>query len=164
MVVRVVMKKIYISFILFFISCSSLMAETLYMNCEETIQEVREATYDDLFVKGEIIGNNYVRLKNNKIIDIYFAYPGGEAFDLLRNKKVKKNSLGFTVEEKYKDKNFKTHESFKFLKPLEDYVYKRTTYFWSKGTDTDGENVSDYDGSGRCEFINKKEFLKLINK
>ena len=87
MVVRVVMKKIYISFILFFISCSSLVAETIYMDCEETIKEVREATYDDLFVKGEIIGNNYVRLRNNKIIDIYFSYPGGEAFDLLRNKK-----------------------------------------------------------------------------
>ena len=48
------------------------------------------------------------------------------------------------------------------IRPLDDYVFKRSSYFWTAETSTDGENVSDYDSSGRCETIEKKEYLKLI--
>ena len=43
-----------------------------------------------------------------------------------------------------------------------DYILKRSSYFWAAETSTDGENVSDYDGAGRCETIKKEEYLKLI--
>ena len=154
------MKKI-LTIIFLLLSSSTLYAKTIYLNCEEIVQKVREATYEGLYVKGNVIGNNFVKIKS-KTIDIHFAYPGGETFELLINKKFKKNNLGITVKDQYKDSNFKTKEFLEFIKPVDDYILKRSSYFWTAETSTDGENVSDYDGAGRCETIKKEEYLKLI--
>ena len=154
------MKKILtIIFLLLF--SSTLYAKTTYLNCEEIVQKVREATYEGLYVEGEVIGNGFVKIKS-KTIDIHYAYPGGETFELLINKKFKKNGTGITVKDQYKDSNFKTEEILEFIKPIDDYILKRSSYFWAAETSTDGENVSDYDGAGRCETIKKEEYLKLI--
>tara|TARA_B100000282_G_C31419944_1_gene348566 strand:- start:63 stop:530 length:468 start_codon:yes stop_codon:yes gene_type:complete len=154
------MKKILIIIFLLLFNSTS-YAETIYLNCEEIVQKVREATYESLYVEGKTIGNSFVKIKS-KTIDMHYAYPGGETFELITNKKFKKTDLGFTVKDKYKDNKFKTEEFFEFIKPLDDYVFKRSSYFWTAETSTDGENVSDYDSSGRCETIEKKEYLKLI--
>ena len=154
------MKKILIIIFLLLFNSTS-YAETIYLNCEEIVQKVREATYESLYVEGKTIGNSFVKIKS-KTIDMHYAYPGGETFELINNKKFKKTDLGFTVKDKYKDNKFKTEEFFEFIKPLDDYVFKRSSYFWTAETSTDGENVSDYDSSGRCETIEKKEYLKLI--
>jgi hypothetical protein len=154
------MKNILI-IIFFLLFNSTSYAKIIYLNCEETIQKVRETTYESLYVEGEIIGNAFVKIKS-KTIDIHYAYPGGEIFELIINKKFKKTTLGFTVKDKYKDAKFKTEEFFEFVKPLDDYVFQRSSYFWNAETSTDGENVSDYDGSARCETIEKKEYSKLI--
>ena len=154
------MKKILIIIFLLLFNSTS-YAETIYLNCEEIVQKAKEATYESLYVEGKTIGNSFVKIKS-KTIDMHYAYPGGETFELIINKKFKKTDLGFTVKDKYKDNKFKTEEFFEFIKPLDDYVFKRSSYFWTAETSTDGENVSDYDSSGRCETIEKKEYLKLI--
>ena len=154
------MKKILIIIFLLLFNSTS-YAETIYLNCEEIVQKVREATYESLYVEGKTIGNSFVKIKS-KTIDMHYAYPGGETFELIINKKFKKTDLGFTIKDKYKDNKFKAEEFFEFIKPLDDYVFKRSSYFWTAETSTDGENVSDYDSSGRCETIEKKEYLKLI--
>ena len=154
------MKKILI--IIFLLSFSSnLSAKNTYLNCEEKIKEVREATYESLYVEGDILGNSFVKIKK-KTIDIYYAYSGGESFELIINKKFKKTSLGLTVKDQYKDNKFKSKEFWEFVKPTDEYVFKRSSYFFSAETQEDGENVSDHDGIGRCEKIEKKEYLKLI--
>ena len=154
------MKKILITIFLLLIS-STTYAETIYLNCEETIKKVREATYESLYVEDKIIGNSFIRIKS-KTIDIYYAYSGGETFDLLINKKFKKTDLGLIVKDQYKDNQFKSKEFWELIRPLDDYVFKRSSYFWTAETSTDGENISDYDSAGRCETIEKKEYLKLI--
>ena len=154
------MKKILMTIFLLTLSSNS-YAKNIYLNCEEIVQKVREATYKILFNEGEIAGNVFVKIKT-KTVDIYYAYPGGEAFELLINKKFKKDALGFSIKDQYKDSKFKTKEFFEFIKPSDNYVFKRSTYFWAAETSEDGENVHDYDGAGRCETIEKKEYLKLI--
>ena len=156
------MKKIsMIIFLLTLTLNSNSYAKNIYLNCEEIVQKVREATYEILFNEGEISGNLFVKIKT-KTVDIYYAYPGGEAFELLINKKFQKDDSGFLIKDQYKDSKFKTKEFFKFIKPTDTYVFKRSSYFWAAETSTDGENVHDYDGAGRCETIEKKEYLKLI--
>jgi len=154
------MKKIFMIIFLLTLNSNS-YAKNIYLNCEEIVQKVREATYEILFNEGEIIGNVFVKIKT-KTADIYYAYPGGEAFELLINKKFQKDDLGFLIKDQYKDSKFKAKEFFEFIKPSDNYVFKRSSYFWAAETSTDGENVHDYDGAGRCETIEKKEYLKLI--
>ena len=154
------MKKIFL-IIFFLLFSSNLSAKTIYLNCEEVIKEVREVTYESLYVEGEVLGSIFVKIKK-KTVDIFYAYSGGESFELLINKKFKKTKLGFTVKAQYKDSEFRTKEFLKFIKPVDEYVYHRSSYFWTAGTSTDGENITDYDGAGRRETIEKTEYLKLI--
>ena len=48
------MKKILIIFFLLLFNSTS-YAKTIYLNCKETVQKVREATYKSLYVEGETI-------------------------------------------------------------------------------------------------------------
>ena len=154
------MKKILVIFFLLIFS-SNLNAQTIYLNCEEVVNKVRESSYGGLYTEGEVIGNIFLRIKK-KVVDVHFAYSGGKTFDLIINKKFKKTNLGFTVKDQYKDNQFKSKEFLEFIKPMDDYVFKRTSYFWSAETSTDGEDLTDYDGSGRCQIIEKKEYLRSI--
>tara|TARA_B100000965_G_scaffold173612_1_gene144964 strand:- start:260 stop:733 length:474 start_codon:yes stop_codon:yes gene_type:complete len=154
------MKKIII-IIFFLLLNSKLNAKTIYLECEEIVKEVREATYENLYEEGKVIGHSFVKIKK-KSIDIYFAYPNGESFEILINKRFKKTNLGFTVKDQYRDSQFKVKEFFEFIKPIDEYIFKRSNYFWSKETATDGENITDYDSAGRCITIDKAKYLKKI--
>ena len=61
------MKKI-LTIIFLLLSSSTLYAKTIYLNCEEIVQKVREATYEGLYVKGNVIGNNFVKIKSSSAI------------------------------------------------------------------------------------------------
>ena len=66
--------------------------------------------------------------------------------------------MGFSYSINWDDKEFKNSEEFKFIKPVDDYIYKRSSYFWAK---SDGkETITDFDSSGRCKFVEKKYYIQ----
>ena len=66
--------------------------------------------------------------------------------------------MGFSYSINWDDKEFKNSEEFKFIKPVDDYIYKRSSYFWAK---SDGEEtITDFDSSGRCKFVEKKYYIQ----
>ena len=155
------MKKVLL--LIFLLSfCSNLNAKTIYLNCEETVKEVREVgAYEIIYKEGKFLGNIFVKIKK-KTVFIDFAFKGGEAYNIISNKKFKKTSLGFKVMDQYKSSEFEVKEFFEFIKPIDNYVFKRSSYVYTAETATDGEDTTDYDGAGKCEMIDKLEYFKLL--
>ena len=143
--------------IIFFITNSK--AKDLYLQCEQKINNIR-SDGGGIYKKDSIAGYLFVELKKSKINA--FNIDGEYGYQFLIGEKVKKNELGFSVSLDWEDKEFKTSEMLKFLKPMDVYAFKRTSYFWAKSENKD--TITDYDSSGRCDYINKKEYTNKIKK
>ena len=133
-------------------------AKDLYLKCDQKINNLRSD--GGIYEKGAKAGDLFVKLKKSKIEA--FNIDGEYGYQILMGEKVKKNELGFSVSFEWEDNEFKTYEMLKFLKPMDLYAFTRTSYFWAKSDNKD--TITDYDSSGRCEYINNKEYIKKTKK
>ena len=70
--------------------------------------------------------------------------------------------MGFAVTKKYKDKEFESLDIYRFIEVENGYAFTREIKWWSAKTKDYPEQHEDYDSTGRCENINKKEYKKLL--
>ena len=154
MVVRIKMKYKILFFFSIFIFSSNLNAKDIYLSCESIIDNIRaDGGY---LIEGNDGGKILVKIKNSKAEAFYILEEDG--YQISFNEKIKKNKLGFSYSINWDDKEFKNSEEFKFIKPVDDYIYKRSSYFWAK---SDGkETITDFDSSGRCKFVEKKYYIQ----
>tara|TARA_B100000780_G_scaffold77771_1_gene52618 strand:- start:126 stop:617 length:492 start_codon:yes stop_codon:yes gene_type:complete len=138
----------------------------LYLECEEIVQDVRKGGINAiLYEKGKVLGTNYVFLKKNLTIKIYFRYDSeSKPFDFFSDTtKAKITNLGFSASEKGDYKDFKFSDDFKFIKIDDQYILSKKTYAWNiKTKDFPEADETDYDSSGRCKQISKQEYKKAI--
>ena len=117
----------------------------------------------NVFIGNNVIIGNKCKIQNNvSIYDNVYLEEGVFCGPSMVFTNVYNPRALIERKDKYKDTKFKSEEFFEFIKPSDDYVFQRSSYFWTAETSTDGENVSDYDSSGRCETIERKEYSKLI--
>ena len=154
MVVRIKMKYKILFFFSIFIFSSNLNAKDIYLSCESIIDNIRaDGGY---LIEGNDGGKILVKIKNSKAEAFYILEEDG--YQISFNEKIKKNKLGFSYSINWDDKEFKNSEEFNFIKPVDDYIYKRSSYFWAK---SDGkETITDFDSSGRCKFVEKKYYIQ----
>ena len=136
----------------------------LYLECEEIVNDVRKGGINAiLYEKDKVLGTNYLFLKKNLTIKIYFRYDSGskssEVFSDITKAKI--TNLGFSASEKADYKDFKYSDDFKFVKIDDQYILSKKTYFWNAKTkDFPEANEVDFDSSGRCTQISKQEYKK----
>ena len=129
-------------------------AKDIYLSCESIINNIRDD--GGYLVKGDDGGKILVKIKNSKAEAFYFLDNDG--YQISFDEKIKKNKLGFSYSINWNDKEFKNSEEFLFIKPVDEYVYKRSSYFWAKNDDK--KTITDFDSSGRCKFIKKKYYIQ----
>jgi len=134
-----------------------------YLKCPENIKKVRISStgYDK---EGDLIGTNYVKLKSESKITIHFSYDitKSKPHIVVENLGITNEGLGFSVTEEYKDKEIRAFEYFKFIKIKNEYAFLRTSKWWNAKTKEYDESELDYDSTGKCENIDKKDYKKFL--
>ena len=135
-----------------------LNAKELYLNCQQKLTKVRSngGYLDEGFYSGVIL----VKLKNSRIEA--FNSEGQSGYQFFFDEKIEKNSLGFKVSLKWDDNEFKNSEILEIIKPIDEYVFKRSSYFWAKNEPKD--TITDFDTSGRCKIIEREDYIKETKK
>ncbi len=151
-------KNILLIFCLLNLLITSSDAKDLYLKCNQKINNLRSD--GGIYEKDARAGYLFVKLKKSKIEA--FNIDGEYGYQFFMGEKVKKDELGFSVSLNWEDNEFKTYEMLKFLKPIDVYAFKRTSYFWAKSENKD--TITDYDSIGRCEYINNEEYTKKTKK
>ena len=135
----------------------------LYLKCPENIKKVRISStgYDK---EGDFIGTIYVKLKSESKITIHFSYEitKNKPNIVVENLRITDEGLGFSVTEEYKDKEIRVFEYFKFIKIKNEYAFLRTHKWWNTKTKEYDESELDYDSTGKCENIDKKDYKKFL--
>ena len=134
-----------------------------YLKCPENIKKVRISSsgYEK---EGDLIGTIYVKLKSESKITIHFSYEitKNKPNIVVENLLVTNGELGFSVTEEYKDKEIRAFEYFKFIKIKNEYAFLRTSKWWNAKTKEYDESELDYDSTGKCENIDKKDYKKFL--
>ena len=131
-----------------------LNAKELYLNCQQKLTKVRSngGYLDEGFYSGVIL----VKLKNSRIEA--FHSEGQSGYQFFFDEKIEKNNLGFEASLKWEDNEFKNSEILEIIKPIDEYVFKRSSYFWAKKEPKD--TITDFDSSGRCKIIEREDYKK----
>ena len=97
-------------------------------------------------------------------VTVHYIYELSEdkPFEILKNKKAKKDALGFSITIDDSGGKIKAKESFMFVKVENTYALTRSSYWWSAKTKEYEEMLSDYDSTSKCTVLNKKEYKKLL--
>ena len=134
-----------------------------YLKCPENIKKVRISSsgYEK---EGDLIGTIYVKLKSESKITIHFSYEitKNKPNIVVENLRITDEGLGFSVTEEYKDKEIRVFEYFKFIKIKNEYAFLRTHKWWNTKTKEYDESELDYDSTGKCENIDKKNYKKFL--
>jgi len=151
---------------IFFITNSN--SEIAFYKCPEQITEVNIGN-DFFYKKGNIIGNNIVKLdkKNEKeIISIYleFVNSNRDTLELIIEKKINKTTLGFDIN--YKKETNKTirENYYNFIKVSDTYVFTKKEFWWSAKDNYKDEEKHDYESGGRCIKLKKNEYNNFLSK
>lgn len=164
------MKKYFfllIFFILIFINHSN--AGTNFYKCPEKITNVRLGN-ELFFKKGKEIGNNIIKLDTTyaePIITINFEFNETyeKPFEVMKNKRTKLTSLGFEVNNKIDTDEYINETFYSFIKLEKSYAFTRKDFWWSPNeSEYDKDNKHDYNSTGRCFEIDKKQYAKLLKK
>ena len=135
----------------------------LYLKCPENIKKVRISSsgYEK---EGDLIGTIYVKLKSESKITIHFSYEitKNKPHIIIENFRVKNEGLGFSITDEFKDKEIKSFDYFKFIKIKNEYAFLRIHKWWNAKTKDYDESEVDYDSTGKCENIVKKDYKKFL--
>ena len=143
---------------------SSAYAETFFLKCSEKITKIREDN-TNFMKEGQILGIIYVKLDESKSkVTVHYIYELSEdkPFVIYKNKKAKKDALGFSITIDDSGGKIKAKDSFMFVKVGNTYALTRSSYWWSPKTKEYEEMHSDYDSTSKCTVLNKKEYKKLL--
>ena len=143
---------------------NNVYAETFFLKCPEKLTKIREDN-TNLLKEGLILGIIYVKLDESKSkVTVHYIYELSEdkPFEILKNKKAKKDALGFSITIDDSGGKIKAKDSFTFVKVKNTYALTRSSYWWSPKTKEYEEMHSDYDSTSKCTVLNKKEYKKLL--
>ena len=143
---------------------SNAYAETFFLKCPEKISKIREDN-TNFMKEGQILGIIYVKLDESKSkVTLHYIYESSEdkPFVIFKNKKTKKDALGFSITIDDSGGKIKVKDSFMFVKVGNTYALTRSSYWWSPKTKEYEEMHSDYDSTSKCTVLNKKEYKKLL--
>ena len=134
-----------------------------YLKCLENIKTIRLSS-TGFEKEGDLIGTIYVKVIPESKVTIHFSYEitKNKPHVIIENFSIKSEGLGFSLTDKFDDKEYKTFEYFKFIKIKNKYMFLRTHKWWSSKTKDYEESEIDYDSSGKCEKINKKKYNKFL--
>ena len=156
------MKKVISLILLLFLLPLNVNAKELYLNCEQKINKVRSSGGFLIEGSANII---LIKIKNLKI-EAFNVYDDGSAYPFFSDQntvnKLKKNELGYEASLKYENKEWKNIEKMKIIKPIDEYVFQRSSYFWAKNEPKD--TITDFDTSGRCKIIEREDYIKETKK
>ena len=158
------MKNAIAIIVLSLLISSNAYAETFFLKCPEKLTKIREDN-TNLLKEGLILGIIYVKLDESKSkVTVHYIYELSEdkPFEIFKNKKAKKDELGFSVAVDDNTSKIKLKDSFMFVKVENTYVLTRSSYWWSPKTKEYEEMHSDYDSTSKCTVLNKKEYKKLL--
>ena len=145
---------------------SKASANNEYFKCPEKILKVTKGQ-DSLLKVGSILGTNYVKFHINKSITIKFKYLGSKdsSLEIISNKKLIENSLGYEVYNKLSNNDQKVENTYNFVKIKDSYVFTRNENWWSPNSENQSNKNYEYESSGRCIKIKKDEFNlgKIVN-
>ena len=108
------------------------LANNKYYKCPEKISKVIRGQ-DSLLKEGSILGINYVKFHINQSITIKFKYTDSKEnpFEIISNKKLKKNSLGYEVYNKLSKNDLTVENTYNFVKLNDNYAFTRNENWWS---------------------------------
>jgi hypothetical protein len=135
------------------------LANNKYYKCPEKISKVIRGQ-DSLLKEGSILGINYVKFHINQSITIKFKYTDSKEnpFEIISNKKLKKNSLGYEVYNKLSKNDLTVENTYNFVKLNDNYAFTRNENWWSPKLENQPQKNYEYESSGRCVKIKKNEF------
>ena len=108
---------------------SNAYAETFYLKCPEKISKIREDN-SNFMKEGQILGIIYVKLDESKSkVTVHHIYELSEdkPYEIFKNKKAKKDALGFSITIDDSGGKIKAKESFMFVKVENTYVSATTS-------------------------------------
>jgi len=175
MIIKYTKYFFFLTFMLFFLTKAH--ASNEYFKCPEKISNILKGEHS-LIKIGSVLGNNYINFHKSsptkKNITIKFKYLNSnkKAILIINNKKLTVNSLGYEINERFSDSEVRVDNTYRFIKLDETYAFSRKENYWSAKKDNYDQKNYEYESSGRCIKIDKKEFdaegvvkvVKKINK
>lgn len=154
--------KLLFNLIIIFLLTTKSFANVLFYKCPEKILKVLKGQ-SSLIKKGSEIGINYIKFSQInspfKTITVKFKEKGSisNAKIIILDKELKKNSLGYEIFEKFSNNKETFENSYNFITLDKTYAFTRKEYYWS--SNKENKYNYEYESSGRCLKINKKEFV-----
>ena len=159
-------KLIFIKIIFLICFYNSVFAEVKYFECDEKITNVRVG--DNLiYKKGSKVGTNYVKFSDsgsNSRISIHFRFKNSKEkpFEILKNKKIFNNPLGFEVKYDWSTDTANSDVVYSFIKLDKDYAFTKSEFWWSAKDLKNDLQKYDYDSNGRCNKISRNKYDNLF--